>query len=269
MPTEPRIPSEPTLEELSAYLDHELDAGTHARVGEHIATCEDCQARLDGLRQAAYAVRALPMESPPRTFTLPVPAPKRQWSWAPAGWVASGAAATLLVVFGLSHVHFPAGGVATSGGAGTAMNIPARSSGEAAPLSQSDARAGFQAYSATSTKSVAVPGNASRALTIAADARSYPSNGILHLQVATRGIAASEASTVRIFLTRERGQGGYAIRLAPPTSAPSYPLSYDAAYSIAQLPLQAPVAGEYTLTVEIDLSDGSSLIAWLPVTITA
>ena len=268
MPTEPRIPTEPTLEELSAYLDHELDSDSQARVAEHIATCQDCQARLDGLRQAAYAVRGLPMETPPRPFMLPAPPPRPAWNWAPAGWIASGAAATLLVVFGLSHVHFPAGGIAPSG-AGTAMNAPARSSGEAAPLSQSDARVGSQAYAPTSTKSVAVPGNPSRVLTIAADTRSYPSNGVLHLQVATRGISASEASTIRIFLARERGQGGYAIRLAPPTSAPSYPLSYDAAYSIAQLPLPAPVAGDYTLTVEIDLSDGSTLINSLPVTVTA
>ena len=32
MPSEPRIPAEPTLEELSAYLDHELDSSTQARV---------------------------------------------------------------------------------------------------------------------------------------------------------------------------------------------------------------------------------------------
>jgi len=30
MPSEPRIPTEPTLEELSAYLDHELDDDARA-----------------------------------------------------------------------------------------------------------------------------------------------------------------------------------------------------------------------------------------------
>jgi hypothetical protein len=29
MPSESRIPAEPTLEQLSAYLDHELEAGEH------------------------------------------------------------------------------------------------------------------------------------------------------------------------------------------------------------------------------------------------
>ena len=71
MPSEPRIPMEPTLEELSAYLDHELDDGAKARVAEHVAGCADCKMRLDGLRQTAYAIRALPMETPPRTFIVP------------------------------------------------------------------------------------------------------------------------------------------------------------------------------------------------------
>ena len=62
--------NEPALEELSAYLDHELDSEAHARVAAHIAGCQDCQARLDGLRQTTYAVRALPMETPPRAFTI-------------------------------------------------------------------------------------------------------------------------------------------------------------------------------------------------------
>jgi len=38
MPSEPRIPTEPTLEELSAYLDHELDARAQARVADHVAS---------------------------------------------------------------------------------------------------------------------------------------------------------------------------------------------------------------------------------------
>ncbi|MEA2667775.1 MAG: putative zinc-finger, partial [Chloroflexota bacterium] len=67
MPSEPRVPTEPTLDELSAYLDHELDEDAKARVAQHVAGCAECQARLDGLRQASYAIRALPMETPTRT----------------------------------------------------------------------------------------------------------------------------------------------------------------------------------------------------------
>src|SRR2546430_12072909 len=65
MPSEPRIPPEPTLEELSAYLDHELDAPTQARVADHIAGWDDCRARLHGLRETRPAVRSPPNEPPP------------------------------------------------------------------------------------------------------------------------------------------------------------------------------------------------------------
>src|SRR3989442_7901539 len=109
MPSEPRIPTEPTLEELSAYLDHELDDDARARVAEHVAGCPDCQARLDGLRQTAYAIRALPMETPTRTFTIPAK-PRESFRWAPvAGWIGGGSAGTLVILFGLTHVAlFPA-----------------------------------------------------------------------------------------------------------------------------------------------------------------
>lgn len=272
MPSKPPIPTEPTLEELSAYLDHELDAGAQTRVAEHVAGCADCQARVEGLRQTAYAIRGLPMETPPRTFTVPERSPRR--SWAPvAGWVGSLAAATVLMVFGVTHVNFGAGPAATtasrsiSGGLGAG---PAQPNGAAAPLAQSNQdKSATQAYAPLNSKSVAVPGDAMRSMTVGTDARSYPANGILRLHVATSGLSTSEASTVRIFLTRDQGQGGYAIRLAPPTSASSYPLNYDAAYSIAQLPLQSPVAGDYLLQVEIQLDNGSALIVWLPLTITS
>jgi len=91
MPSEPRVPTEPSLEELSAFIDSELDEAAQARVAEHVAGCRDCQARLDGLRQTAHAIRGLPMESPPRPFTIP--AQRRQsWRWAPAGWIGSAVA---------------------------------------------------------------------------------------------------------------------------------------------------------------------------------
>lgn len=261
MPSEPR--TEPTLDELSAYLDHELGPDAQARVAEHVAGCADCQARLDGLHQTAYAIRGLPMESPPRTFTVPE-APRRQWRWAPVGWAGSAALAVLIVAFGIHNLRTPGG--ATTAGGGVAQHTSANTA--AAPLAQYDQHAGASQAFALNSKRVAAPGNTVRSLTIATDARSYTANGVLRLTVVTDGISTSEASTVRIFLTRDQGQGGYAIRLAPPTSAPNYPLNYGAAYSIPQLPLQSPVAGDYSLTVEIDLSDGSSLITRLPLTIT-
>src|SRR5438874_10691358 len=117
MPSEPRIPAEPTLEELSAYLDHELDSATQARVAEHVAGCDECRARLDGLRETAHAIRALPMETPPRTFTVPEQR-RRTWRWAPAGWIGSAAVALLLIAVGIQNLHLPAGSTATTGSSG-------------------------------------------------------------------------------------------------------------------------------------------------------
>ena len=273
MPSEPR--TEPTLEELSAYLDHELEAGAQTRVAEHVAGCNNCKARLDGLRQTAYAIRGLPMETPPRSFTIPQRSPRR--SWAPvAGWVGSLAAATVLVVFGVTHLNFGAGPAATtasrsvSSGLAAAPAQPEQPYGAAAPLNQSETQAGAaKAITPVNSNTAIDPTNSSRSLTIGTDARTYAATGVLRLQVATAGLTSNEASTVRVFLIRDQGQGGYAIRLAPPTNAPSYPLHYDAAYSIRQMPLPSPVPGNYVLQVEIQLSDGSALIAWLPVTVTS
>ncbi|HET9847913.1 MAG TPA: zf-HC2 domain-containing protein [Candidatus Dormibacteraeota bacterium] len=275
MPSESHTPIEPTLAELSAYLDHELDAGAQARVAEHVAGCNRCKARLDGLRQTAYAIRGLPMETPPRSFTVPQRSPRR--SWAPvAGWVGSLAAATVLVVFGVTHLNFGAGPAATtanrsvSGGLAAAPAQPVQPYGAAAPLYQSETQASVaKAITPVNSKTAIDPTNSSRSLTIGTDAHAYAANGVLRLHVATAGLSTNEASTVRIFLVRDQGQGGYAIRLAPATSAPGYPLHYDAAYAIPQMPLPSPVAGNYVLQVEIQLSDGSALIAWLPLTITS
>src|SRR5438034_10420232 len=128
MPSEPRIPAEPTLEELSAYLDHELDSATQARVADHVAGCNECRARLDRLRETAHAIRALPMETPPRRFTIPEQ--RRQgWRWAPAGWIGSAALALLLLAVGIQNLHLPAAPIATSGSFSTSSgglaNAPA------------------------------------------------------------------------------------------------------------------------------------------------
>jgi negative regulator of sigma E activity len=279
MPSEPRIPTEPTLEELSAYLDHELDDASKARVAEHVAGCADCQARLDGLRQTTYAIRALPMETPPRTFTIP--AKRRQSSsWVPvASWIGGVAAAMLIIVVGVTHLPFhPAntassyspvsGGLAQGGAAApNAQGAPYR---EVAPLDrsgQSNLDAASRAFSGNS-KTVAGPQGSSRSLTISTDATSYRASGVITLHVTTNGLSSAEASSVRIFVMRETGQGGYLVRLSPPSNAPTFPFDYEAAYSIPQMQLPAPVAGNYSLQVTIDTSDHSGLVAWLPLTIT-
>src|SRR6202022_919716 len=79
-----------------------------------------------------------------------------------------------------------------------------------------------------------------------------------------KGLSADEASTVRIFLMRQGGQESYLVRLAAPSKAPAFPFDYQAAYSIPQMQLPAPAAGNYTLQGTIDTSarsatDGSAL----------
>jgi anti-sigma factor RsiW len=277
MPSEPRIPTEPTLEELSAYLDHELDDDAKARVAEHVAGCADCEARLDGLRQTAYAIRALPMETPPRTFTIPA---KRRGSssWVPvAGWIGGVAAAMLIIVVGVTHLPFHPASMASS----TNGVSPVLGQGAAAPHALSApyrlvAPLERQYYAPDSTlqgssansKTVVSAQGSSRSLTISTDAKSYSASGVITIHVTTNGLSADEASSVRIFLMREAGQGAFLVRLAAPSTAPTYPFDYEAAYSIPQMQLPAPAAGNYTLQVTIDTSDHSGLVAWLPVTIT-
>lgn len=264
MPSEPM--AEPTLEELSAYLDHELDAATRVRVAEHLAGCADCELRLDGLRETVHAVRALPMETPPRTFG--VPAPRRQpFRWAPVGWLGGTAAAVLVVVIGATQLHFH--GPASTATSQSGANFAAPNS-EVAPLSKSNDSAlgaAHRVYSAIS-KTVVDPQNSSRSLTISADSTSYPAQGVITIHVTAKGLSNDEASSVRIFLMRETGQGGYTVRLDPPSTASTYPFDWEAAYSISQMHLPAPVAGSYSLQVTVDKSDRQSLVASLPVTIT-
>jgi anti-sigma factor RsiW len=276
MPSEPRIPTEPTLDELSAYLDHELNDDATARVAEHVAGCADCQARLDGLRQTAYAIRALPMETPPRTFTIPAKR-RESSSWVPvAGWIGGVAAAMLIIVFGVQHLPFhPAsmagstrtisGGLGQGAAAPYAQGAPYR---QVAPLERSAQNDSALRGFSSNSKTVAGPQGSSSSLTISTDGASYSASGVITLHVTTKGLSLAEASSVRIFVMRETGQGGYLVRLMPPSTASTFPFDYEAAYSIPQMQLPAPVAGNYSLQVTIDTSDRSGLVAWLPLTIT-
>jgi hypothetical protein len=265
----PNDVNEPALEELSAYLDHELDSAAQARVAAHMAGCRDCQARLDGLRQTTYAVRALPMQTPPRAFTIPAQRERTSRRWAPAAWLGGAAAALLVVVFGVNQLHFqgPGGTAGTSRiSGGLAQGAP---NGLVAPLDGSGYYAPDVVHGASSTNSrTAVdPQKSSRSLTISTDATSYPASGVITLHVTTKGFSISEASSVRLLLMRATGGGGYSVRLGPPSNSPTFPFDYDAAYSIPQMRLPEPVAGNYTLQVTIDTSDGSTLVASLPLTI--
>jgi hypothetical protein len=57
-------------EQLSAHADNALSPQETAEVQAHIATCSECQERLDGFRAVASLLRRLPEVEPPRDFAL-------------------------------------------------------------------------------------------------------------------------------------------------------------------------------------------------------
>ena len=267
MPSEPRA-AEPTAEELSAYLDHELDAPAHTRVAEHVATCDACQQRLDGIRQAARAIRALPMETPPRSFTIPAEQPRRPFRWAPVGWIGGAAAAVLLIAVGLQQIHLPA---ATGGGAGTAMYAPASNSSQASrpeALSRSNDQGGGAALKAATpaaNSSIVIdPRNPQRRLTVSTDRATYAANDMMIVRGYLEGAAAAGPNRVQIFLRR----GAYAVELKQPSLSTFATSAYtfQGNYSLSDLPLPTPTSGSYVLLVTWTAPDGSTLIAELPVT---
>jgi Putative zinc-finger len=266
MPSEPRTPTEPTLEELSALIDNELDPGAQARVAEHVAGCQDCQARLDGLRQTAHAVRALPMETPPRAFSIPAER-RKSFNWAPVGWVGGAAVAVLVIGLGIQNLHLPASSptaASTSnysaqtsasksvGGSGAA---PVAAPGAAVPGQQFDAR--------TSTNVLTVPdvSNGSRRLILGTDGASYSTNGRMTVGIQLQGSPSTSANSGDEGLTLMLVRNGVGVALKPVgvvgnTSTPIFGGTYD----LASLPLAEPRAGDYELIATWVIPDGSGRV---------
>src|SRR5438445_12696874 len=63
------------LEDLSAYLDGELDGGRRAAVESHLAACDSCRTRLAQLRATARLIAALPSPVPARSLVPRVAVP--------------------------------------------------------------------------------------------------------------------------------------------------------------------------------------------------
>jgi putative zinc finger protein len=274
MPSEPRVPTEPTLEELSALIDNELDAAAQARVAEHVAGCQECQARLDGLRQTAHAIRGLPMETPPRTFTIP--AQRRQaWRWAPVGWLGGAAAALLVIAFGVQQLHFPAGAPSS----GTSMNYsagsPTKSTEQGAPAPASSALDRFGVAAAGSglsnVSSVVDPGNGLRGMSLATDGASFSATGVMKVSVVLVGSPSStiESSGQGLKLTFMRGGSGVALADPVAIDRNGTPI-FAATYELARLPLTEPRAGDYRLVATWIVPDGSGRVlqASVPIRLT-
>lgn len=281
MPSEPRIPTEPTLDELSAYLDHELDDGAKARVAEHVAGCADCQARLDGLRQTTYAIRALPMEAPPRTFAIPATR-RESFRWAPvAGWIGGVAVAVLVIGFGVTQLHFP--GPTASSTAGSGSNTSGglaygsgTQKGAAAPLaapavSSNDQRFNGQASASGNVATVADASNSSRRLVLDTDRVAYATNGRMMVSVQLIGSPVTSLNSGDQGLSLMLVRNGVGVALNP-VGVESYngtPI-FGGWYDLASLRLSEPRLGDYRLEATWVIPDGSGRVlqASVPVKIT-
>ena len=268
MPGEPRVPTEPTLEELSALIDNELDAGAQARVAEHVAGCQECQARLDRLRQTAHAIRGLPMETPPRSFTIP--AQRRQaWRWAPVGWIGSAAVALLLIAVGIQNLHLPAGPTATgststvSGGLayGTAQGQKGAVAPLAAPAPSTQQFDSQSRGSATNGATVVDPTNSSRRLVLDTDSTSYPATGRMGVTAQLIGSPSTSLNSANQGLTLTLVRNGLGVALNPVgvESWNGTPI-FGGWYDLAGFPLSAPRAGDYRLEATWVIPDGSGRV---------
>jgi anti-sigma factor RsiW len=95
-------------EELSAFLDGDLETTRRAEVASHLEGCADCRKVVEELRSLAAGLRTLAQVDPERDLwprlrrTLeqrPDPSGWRRLWWIPAAAVAGAAAALLVVVF--------------------------------------------------------------------------------------------------------------------------------------------------------------------------
>ncbi|MCH8920484.1 MAG: zf-HC2 domain-containing protein [Chloroflexi bacterium] len=57
-------------DQLSAYIDGELDASAAERLERHLAECGRCRQEMEQLRATVAALQGLPAVEPPRSFTL-------------------------------------------------------------------------------------------------------------------------------------------------------------------------------------------------------
>lgn len=70
---------------LSEYLDNKLDSGRKGIVERHLESCEACAKELDSLRMTVRLLGRVSQAPVPRSFTLPVPEPRRENVFVPSG----------------------------------------------------------------------------------------------------------------------------------------------------------------------------------------
>jgi hypothetical protein len=77
------------LDQLSAYLDDRLSGAVRQAVESHLASCADCRARMQSLKEQRALLKAVPLLTPPESFYKEVlakvegrsPRPWFAWTW--------------------------------------------------------------------------------------------------------------------------------------------------------------------------------------------
>ena len=264
--------TEPTQEELSAYVDGELEGSARADLETHLGTCSSCRARLEGVSQAVAAIRGLPLETPPRAFTVP-PQRRQSWRLAPAGWIGGlSAAALLLIALGITQYH---GGTGSSSSASTANSHVsgglAQGGAGAAPSAATLDKQAF-APNFSNRAIVTAAGSSGPQLYLAADGASFPNRGQMSVSVSLRGSPSTSLSAsdqgLRLMLVR----GGSGVVLTEPAGVSSGDgtSAFSRTYGLAKLALPEPRAGDYQLIATWIIPDGSGRVLQtsVPVTLT-
>ena len=259
--------AEPQLEELSAYLDHELTGAARQEIEAHLRDCETCRRRLEALNQTVAAIHELPVEAPPRAFTIPAQR-EQPLRWRPvAGWLGGAAAAALLAVVlvnGLAHRE-PSGTPALS------LYAPLQNHGAAGAAAAPAPRAELDARSAFGNSSTSGDVAHGRYLTLSADQFVYPANGTMTVRVQVQGWpgASPPPTGDQAGLRLELVRNGVGVQLSPPplVAASGNQLVYQRSYALRDLQLAPPVAGTYQLHATWVLPDGSGVVMEEQVTI--
>jgi len=259
---------EPELEELSAYLDQQLPVAERRRVDAHLATCETCRRRLDAMRETVNAVRTLPMESPPRAFTVPSAEPRPALRWAPLAWSGGAlAAAALVVIAGFALLH----GAAPQGASSSALQYrgPRAETSFPAPREAADSsKVTGLAARASVGPAFAVP---ARRLSLQTSESSYAVTGTMVLLITVDSSPSAldpgrslAQNGIRLALIRD----GYSVDLPAPSLLTVSGQTIVASYRLADVPLSEPRAATYRLVVTWSLPNapGTALVVEVPVT---
>jgi anti-sigma factor RsiW len=139
---------------LSALVDQQLTPDEADRVGAHLQTCPECQARLDRFRAVATLLRQLPEVEPPRDFSVgprvlvDPPNVVRLRRWYTATRVAAGALAAVFVFLLAGTLYVDSQPGASGSAPPAALSAPAREAATIVPTIAARAAVAAQAPAA-------------------------------------------------------------------------------------------------------------------------